>query len=166
MDKFYYLIAQLPMLSFEGGLPLRVEEFLDEARKWMRPAEYRILAALDLFDTSREDRGVPALIRTCRAFEHALRTDLAAWREARRKGDEYTPTAFPPTLVRGPDPLEAERNLLEHRWRFLDELERDHHFDLAFLILYHLKLQILRRLALFDPERGRQVFQEVSGIRE
>jgi hypothetical protein len=166
MDKFFYLIAQLPMLSFEGGLPVTVEEYLDEARKWLRPADYRILAGVDIFDTSTGKRDAPAIVREYRAFERAFRSDLAGWRQALRTGEDYVPSTFPPALVRGANPLENERNLLEHRWQFLDEREANHHFDLEFLILYHLKLQILSRLDSFDAERGRQVFKEVSGIRE
>ncbi len=166
MDKFFYLIAQLPRLSFDDGPPISIEVFLEEARKWMRPSEYRLLAGIDLFDTSTAKSRAPELVHAYRVFERAFRTDLAQWREAARAGDEYVPSTFSPALVRGADPLATERNLLEHRWRFLEEREADHHFDLQFLIIYHLKLQILSRLASFDTERGRQVFQEVSGIRE
>ena len=55
--------------------------------------------------------------------------------------------------------MEIEIKLLELRWKILDEMEREHHFDLGFLILYYLKLQITRRYFQFNKEEGLKKFQ-------
>ena len=64
-------------------------------------------------------------------------------------------------LLKEGNPLEIEKKLLLHRWELIEEKEKTHYFDLGFLILYYIKLQILRRLSLFDKEEGRQVFEGI-----
>ena len=65
------------------------------------------------------------------------------------------------TLLKEGTPLDAERRLLRWKWDFLDETEHEHHFDLEFLIIYFLKLQILHRLVSFDAELGLHNYQNL-----
>ncbi len=58
-------------------------------------------------------------------------------------------------------PLEGEEILDRARWRYLEELETGHFFDVARLIVYYLKLQLLERRSLFERERGEQRFGEL-----
>lgn len=164
MDKYYYMVSQLPLLYMERPSPMSIKEFMGEARKWLNPRDYAALARIDLFDTSVDEDG-PRLWREYKRFEFDFRSDLSLWRKAHREGEEYKPESFPLSLVREGNPLEVEKKLLEHRWNFLEEKETEHHFDLEFLILYYLKLQILRRLSLFDSEKGMAAFQEISRVR-
>ena len=60
------------------------------------------------------------------------------------------------------DPLEIEKEILLLRWNFLEDQEMGHFFDLSFLIIYYLKLQILERLFSFDKERGKERFENYS----
>jgi len=62
--------------------------------------------------------------------------------------------------VREGDPLTVEKNLLLWRWQFLDSLEFGHYFDLEFLIMYYLRLQILKRLFTFNKKIGREKYQQ------
>ena len=160
MDKYYYIIAQLPTLYFERESFLTVEIFLREAKKWMRSGEYRYLSSIDLFDTSPDQRD-PRMWREFKKRETRFRDELAEWRRSRREGKEIKKTAFPVHLVKEGNPLEAEKQLLKYRWEYIEELEKVHHFDLEFLILYFLKLQILRRLALFEKEKGEERYRNV-----
>jgi hypothetical protein len=160
MDKHYYLIAQLPMLSFDREMPVSVEEFLRTSRRWLSRRELRWLALANLKRYEPEQRG-PRVWQDYQQFEYRFRTDLAAWRESRRSDQEYKPTGFPVALVREGNPLEIEKKLLRHRWITLDAMEKEHHFDLGFLIIYYLKLQILQRLTLFRKEEGREVLQQI-----
>lgn len=57
------------------------------------------------------------------------------------------------------NPLEAERILDRARWAELDELEVGHQFDLAQLIVYALRLEILDRRAQMMNDRGRSHFE-------
>ena len=163
MDKYYYLIAQLPTLKFGKEPGITVERFMEEAEKWMDGRDYRKLSALDP-QTVVLDKRDPRDLKTYKQFEHALRTDIAAWREAQKKDLDYKPAAFPVSMIKEGNPLEVELKFMEMRWQFIDELEREHHFDLGFLILYYLKLQILRRYFIFNKEQGLKKFQKLCEV--
>lgn len=163
MDKHYYLISQLPMLEFDRPAEMSIGLFTEEAKKWLRFSDFVKLMHVYLFDTSHDDPG-PALLKKFKKFEYEFRNDLALWRRAQAEGDEYKPDSFTPTILKDGNPLEIEKRLLQYRWDFLDEHEKDHHFDFEFLIIYYLKLQILDKLSLFDQERGMETFREISRV--
>ena len=160
MDKYYYVIAQLPMLSFDKPSPMTIEHFLDETKKWLSPRDYSTLSGIELDDTQNPNRG-SATLRMVRLFEHRFRRDLALWRQSQKKDGEYKPEAFNLSLVQEGNPLEIERKLLRWRWDFIDTVEKDHHFDLDTLILYFLKLWILKRLSIFNKEIGLERFRNL-----
>lgn len=160
MDKYYYIIAQLPTLYFDRESFLTTETFLREAKKWMRLREYRFLSSIDMFDTSLNKRD-SRMWREYKKRESLFRDDLAGWRRSRREGKEIKKAGFPVSLVKEGNPLEVEKKLLKYRWEYIEELEKAHHFDLEFLILYFLKLQILQRLSLFEVEKGKERYQNV-----
>lgn len=98
--------------------------------------------------------------------ERALRRELARLRTARLGGaarsraDEdgshpdarfAAARAFDHESIRA-----AEVELDRVRWRFLDELEFGHYFDLERLFLYGLKLRLLERWAKLDKVKGRK----------
>lgn len=58
------------------------------------------------------------------------------------------------------NPLDAEHVLDRARYRFLDELEVGHFFDIDRLVVYYLKLQLVTRRALQTVENGRSVFEK------
>ncbi len=161
MDKYYYLVAQLPALHFNREAPITVERFFEEAAKWLSPKDLAALreARLDLDKGPSEERGV---LRRYREFHRRFRRELGEWRQALREGYETRPETFSPSLVKEGNPLEIERKLLARQWEAVEEEEMEHHFDLDFLILYYLKLQILERLAAFDAKKGKERFEILS----
>jgi len=160
MDKYYYLIAQLPMLFFDLDPGITTQSFLEEAGKWMSPSDFSLLKKTHLSDTAIREP-MTQLVRNYRAFEKQLLEDLVQLRKARRNHQEYKPS-FPSALVKEGNPLEVEKKLLHHRWMFLEELSVGHHFDLDCLSAYCLQLQILHRLSLFNKEKGLIIFQTLS----
>jgi len=58
-------------------------------------------------------------------------------------------------------PLQAEDTLNRARWSYLDDLEVGHYFDIEKILVYALRLQILERKALFDEEKGREMFEKI-----
>ena len=60
-------------------------------------------------------------------------------------------------------PLAAEEILARARWRFIEEIETGHHFDLDRLITYYLKLQLLERKNGMTPDTGKAKFEETYG---
>ncbi|MBN1781423.1 DUF2764 family protein [bacterium] len=163
MDKYVYLIAQLPTLFFDKAPAMTVSAFLEEAGKWMGNRDLRKLEAVQLLKLDPDIR-LPREIREIQQFEEDLRQDLAEWRQSRKRGAEYKPGLFPLSAVREGNPLEVEKKLLLLRWRFIDQFEQDHHFDLTLLMLYYLKLQILEKLAIFNREKGLERFQQISKV--
>lgn len=163
MDKYYYLVAQLPTLYFDKESTMTIDFFLEEAQKWLSRKDYKILSSVSFKETVLDKKG-PRLWLRYRQFEHAMRRELADWRTAVHAGQEYKPSLFPLSMVKEGTPLEVEKKLLAHRWHFIDELEKEHYFDLEFLILYFLKLQILQQLSLFDQKKGMELFQKISKV--
>lgn len=163
MDKYYYLAAQLPVLRFDQDLPIEIDTFLSEAQKWLSPADYSLLSEVDinLTTVSPED---PLPLKSFKRFEHQLRTELSQWRKAYKQRLEYKPAVFPVALVKEGNPLEIEIRLLSLRWYFLSDLEFSHYSDLDFLILFHLKLQILHKRRYFDKKSGLEKFQTYTEI--
>ena len=50
---------------------------------------------------------------------------------------------------------------MEFQWKILDELESEHLFDLDFLIVYSLKLQIIERKISFNRDIGQVRLQTI-----
>jgi len=163
MDKYYYLVAQLPLLFFDKEPALSREDFLDEARKWLNRADYRLLARVNINDPQIGPEDHATLVQY-KTFEIQLREELLNYRQARDENMEYKFTLFPANVVKEGNPLEVEKKLLRLRWEQLAALEFGHHFDLGFLIIYHLRLQIWQRLDSFDKEIGMQKFNQYTEV--
>lgn len=160
MDKYYYLVSQLPTLFFAKEPEIMIDSFLIEAAKWTSEKDFNFLKKLDINDYLLKKNDPPALINY-KDFEHKLRHDLAQFREARKKDSDYKPASFSISMVKEGNPLEIEIKLMELRWKVIDEIQREHHFDLEYLILYFLKLQILQRYFKFNKEEGLKNFQKL-----
>lgn len=158
MDKYYYFVAELPTLFFGKEPGITVEKFLEEAENWMDARDFQVLRQVDMNDFS-DTKAPDPVYRQIKAFESSLRTDIGLWREAQKRDQEYKPASFPVATIKEGTPLEIEIRLMEMRWHFIDQMEREHHFDLAFLILYYLKLQILQRYLIFNKDQGFKKFQ-------
>ena len=61
-----------------------------------------------------------------------------------------------------PDPLEAELYLDRIRWEKLEELEKNHYFDITYLVAYALKLQILERWDRINSIGGDEAMQKLT----
>lgn len=157
MDKYIYYAAQLPMLVFDQEPAIGIGAFLTEGQKWMSSGDYQILTAVSINATAPQKDDLP-VYRAYQRFEHALRRELLQYRQALKSRQEHKPHLFPPAVLKEGNPLEVEKKLLRLRWQLLDEMEFGHYSDMAFFILYHLKLQILARLSSFDKEKGKEKF--------
>jgi hypothetical protein len=160
MDKYIYLVAQLPALVFDKPSYMTSARFLEEADKWMGRRDFDRLRSVRLMDTDM-DRKQPSVVRKVQEFEHRIRQDLSQWRQAGEKNTEYKPS-FPISVIKEGNPLEIEKKLLRLRWQMIESLEQGHHFDLDLLTLYYLKLQIQLKLAEYDKEKGMNRFQQIS----
>ena len=164
-EQYYYVITSLPYLSLSEELPIRKDDFLANCEKYLKKTDFDILESVSLFDA--EENEVPLdVIRRFFKWETGLRNSLVRLR-AESLGLE------PDEFVRGEifdhfqallaeeafnadSPLMAEEILNKARWRYLDELEFGHYFNIESLVIFFIKLQILERISSFDAEEGRE----------
>lgn len=163
MDKYYYVVAQMPLLAFDREPTMTIAYFLQESEKWLSSRDFAILRRAR-YDSMDVGIAKPRLLKEYIQVEAQFRAELAAWRKARKEGIDYKPELFPASLVKDGNPLEIEKALLKRRWDIIAQVEPDHHFDLEFLILYFFKLQILEKLSLFNKEQGLEIFQKISKV--
>ena len=163
MDKYYYLVSQLPALEFEEESLGKKDYLLEQARQWMSPQDFSILESIDINDLSLEDNDVD-IEGDYKRFEIKLRKELAQWRKSMKIGHEEHRWMFPMSLVKEGTPLDVEKKLMRFRWDFISETEKEHFFDLEYLIFYFLKIQILERLDKFDKEKGKEIFTKTCEV--
>lgn len=163
MDKYYYFVAQLPLLFFDKEPLLKIDDFLEEGEKWLSQSDFAILIKVDINDTTicTDD---PIVLKDYKKSEKLLRIDIMEWRKAKKINQEYKTVSFPVSIIKDGNPLQIEENLMLLRWNFIEEIESDHHFDLESIVLYYLKLQVLKRLKSFDKEKGLEKFKQFTEI--
>ena len=163
MDKYYYLIAQLPLLYFDKDSYRDIDAFLEESRKWMTQSDFNCLKVIDINHTRIRKSDHPVQ-KQYKRFENNLRSELVEFRQAQKEGHGFKSSLFPETITKENNPLEAEKVLMRIRWEYIEELKTGHHFDYGFLVLYYLELQILERLEAFDKEKGMQKFKQYTEV--
>ncbi len=163
-NKYYYLISSLPYLTFEGDSRPAREYFISECRKWLVPRDLTTLLDADIssIEVKPIDTG---LIKEWKEFRMDLRKAISEVRSARKISSERRIPDLVKEVFDQGTPLDMEKTLEKMEWDFLEEKEIDYHFDLNWLIVYSLKIGILERLAEFDKERGRQVFEKACEVR-
>jgi len=160
MDKYYYLVAQLPYLVFGKKPEINKGQFLAEANKWLCANDMAILLKADINDFYVRGR-LPKILEEYKIFERRLRSELAYWRALEKDGKEYKKTQDLYVESKEDSPLDAEKKLLLLRWNKVEEEEIGHFFDISFLIAYFLKLQILERLFTFNKQKGEERFESL-----
>lgn len=164
MDKYYYLISELPHLIFGNELKVTRRYFLEEALKWLDKEDHDCVIRADINEFSALEKPLSDLLCNFHIFEYNLRSELSLWRKAQKEGHEYKSIIFPSSIIKDHNPLEVEQNFLLLRWKFIEEEEIGHVFDLDAVVAYYLKLQILERYFLFEKETGKDRFNQLSRI--
>ena len=134
------------------------------------PRHYRLLSHTSASDL-RPSIPSCTTIDLWRQWESSLRNQLVGLR-AKSKGVEAEPYQVEAPLIAATEqiareafdqesPLQAEDILNRARWSYLDELEVVHYFDIEKILVYSLRLQILQRKALFDAEKGSEMFEKI-----
>lgn len=136
-NTYYYLVASMPHLAFGAAPPISREKFLEECAKWLTPSDFAKLSEGEL--------------EGWKGFDLGFRVEIKEAREGRSKN-----------ILGETNPLLMEKRFEQARWNFLEDKELGHHFDLEILTIYLLKLRILERLAGFDTEKGKVVFESIG----
>ena len=135
-------------------------------QKWT----YEVLQNSSIKVPENEDL-LTGVAKICWAWEKSLRNELVKLRANKleissdkfiRTGDVVFDTnRIAQEAIKIESPLDAENFLNIARLAFLDTLSVGHYFDLTFLVIYYLKLQILDRISKFDSIEGYKKYQEI-----
>ncbi|MDC7227158.1 MAG: DUF2764 family protein [Spirochaetales bacterium] len=168
MAEYYYTVASLPMLILGQEPSVSLEYFLENCRYTMNENDYETLLTAGLIPDNASE--YPAVVRW-QNFERTLRNELAAVRSQktgidydtyRREGETVTGVADAVREASSAANPEIGEDILDAaRWRFLDELESSHNFDLTKLIVYYIKLQISERRKMMNEQNGREKYGEI-----
>ena len=175
MSSYYYLAASLPVLSFGIKPPLSYGDFIEDCRRLMPSKDFAIIEKATLIPTA----SIPTqnyVLDAWIVFDRNLRNEMVKFRSTHAKKD---PTDFlrgekgvDPFLAnivleatKAPDPLTAERFIDKTKWQRLEELEQGYYFDIANLITYAIKLQILERYQAIESPKGQEVFHQYKNLK-
>lgn len=169
-EQYYYVTTSLPSLSLSEELPIRKDDFLANCEKYLKKTDFNILESVSLFDVE-EDEAPLDIVRRFFGWERGIRNALVRLRAEglglepdefiRDEIVDHSQTFLAEEAYNADSPLVAEGILNKARWRYLDELEFGHYFDIERLVIFFIKLQILERISSFDAEEGRESLNAV-----
>ncbi|GHV44627.1 hypothetical protein AGMMS49546_28900 [Spirochaetia bacterium] len=171
---YYYLVAQLPSLSYGQAAPMASGAFKDLCQTALTPEDAALLelCTLDPWEVSGDGKKavqVPEFFEKWYAWERTLRLNLARYRSARVKRDVPADVTDHPADAAAAakaasvldSPLEAEIFLDEARWKAIEAYQGLDYFDRNTVYAYLLKLLLMERRSAFRAEEG---FAEYKGL--
>lgn len=173
MSSYYYLVAQLPNLSYGAPAPISLDRFKELCADLMTTEDASLLnrCVLTPDPASQDEPTGSVLIDSWFAWERALRVHLARARSVRLKRDlsglpeapidPLDAAAAAKSVSAIESPLEAEQSLDRARWAAIDSFLGFDYFGRDTVYAYLLKLLLLERKALFRVEEG---FAEYKAI--
>lgn len=163
MKSYYYLVASLPHLEFKDPPPIEKEVFRKECRKWLSRRDLEMLSSAKISENGK-DASDTKVVSDWKTFDSELRRLLSEERAGNKiTGSSSISSALEAALSDG-NPLQKEIKYEKMRWDFLDAEGKQHFFDINWLSVYFLKLQILDRLAAFDKDKGEKVFYNLCEV--
>lgn len=159
-----YLLPSLPHLARDAAPPITISEFHQRCEDMISADDLRRLRKVRTFQGRPRRVPLDALKRWYDR-EHALRNRFARLRARERNLDaskhlraapvDFEAEAVADEAFEMESPLEAAELLHRHRWKWLEEIELSHHFDLDALAIYLLKLKLLHTRPGRDSAAGR-----------
>lgn len=169
-EQYYYVIASLPVLSLNEKTPISKDDFLSVCNRYLKTDDFEMLRLIDLFKIKHDKTRLDIVSRFFR-WESGVRNELVKLRADRlgldssnfTKGDisDHSIGYIAEEAFNADSPLVSEEILNKARWKYLDELEFGHYFDIEILAVFFIKLQILERISLFDAVKGQEKLNAV-----
>jgi len=166
LDQYYFTVSSLPFLSFSQKPLISVAYFIQMCVSQLKPADYAILEKAD-YNRFHKAEALP-LLKKWFNWEATLRNTLARLRGKQKalSVDKYIKQAeddieaitIGNAAFGEASPVKAEELIDKARWRFLEELEQGHYFDLTRVISYYLKLQILEKRFAEQADKGKEKY--------
>ena len=172
---YYYLVASLPTLEFEGKAPMSVESFLEDCRRLLAQDDFSLMQDLLVKGVGEAETDHPFL-KSLVEFETRLRNEAAWFRSSRLHKDPSLyirgTRSFEPSLTevihqasKSLNPLETQRQLDRCVWLFWDEALTGHYYDIEVLFIYGLKLKMLERYQAYaSADKGREIFEKLKAV--
>lgn len=163
------------MLDLEADPLLSFNHFLMDCQRLLLPNDFNIVQKATLIDKDFQEEINNDVLDSWRQFNRQLRNEIAWFRASEMgkepldyiRGDRYAESFLVDIVAQAAessDPLIAERLLDDLRWQYLDDLVRGHYFDLEFLLIYALKLQILERYQIIKSSQGEEIFADCKKL--
>ncbi len=168
---YYYFAASLPFLEFGVKCPTCLENFLEQSERLLPERDRRLIEQALLIEKGQDIKAEHRVIAEWQNFMQDLRNQWVLVRAGVLKKDPLsymrgsrTGQAAVVEVInqaqKAEDPLSGEKLIDQLRWDKLEDIGQGHFFDLDFLLVYALKLQILKRLERIDSVHGEHTFQE------
>jgi len=164
MNKYYYLVASIPYIKFGDIPPYTKDKFIEEGRKWLSPEDMKRLLSADLENPEIAPEDIE-LLKDWKRFDMFLREGLARARAARKNNDGYKVSDELKNIIEQPNPLLMEMALEETRWDYIEGKSVIYQFDVNWLVLWFLQLQILERIQRFNKDKGEKFFYETCEVK-
>ncbi|MFH1797984.1 MAG: DUF2764 family protein [Candidatus Omnitrophota bacterium] len=163
MNKHYYLVTSLPYLKFGKEPDISSEEFLNECKKWVSWKEMELLNAAGAGFYEHQKSEMPCL-KEWAEFDGELKSSLSKFRKAEQSGKPASVQGNIKGVVDQETPLLMELAIEGIRWDFLEHKSAGYQFDINWLVLYFLRLQIAERIEKFDKDEGEKVFYKLCEV--
>ena len=170
--NYYYLVPSLPTLSLNNSRGMSCVTFLQRCAQSLRQMDLEILGQ-SIIDNFAPQTPF-TVFRKWQEWETDLRNQLIVLRCQKLGVDPNRFTRSGNDSIRisnsvreaftASNPLETENSLHKIRWRFLDDVEKSDRFNLNFLIIYHVKLQLLERRKKHSLVRGIKILEEMGAL--
>ncbi|GMO41064.1 MAG: hypothetical protein Ta2B_20790 [Termitinemataceae bacterium] len=175
MSVYYYLIAQLPYLTYGQNPPMSSVDFIDIARTKLSDRDAKLLDYCTLGATLEARKATSsAFINQWQQRERTLMLNLAQARAARLKREGSAAVNYDPphdpidaenqaktALLTSAltNPLDAEVYIDKGRWEAIDNLVGVAYFDVNAVYAYLLKLRLIERRASWTVNEGFAEYQ-------
>lgn len=163
--KYYYLVSSLPYLHIGQKPFISGGRFLKECEASLTDKDKGIIADANINNLAPKETD-PEALSAWKHFDANLRKRIADIRLLKKQGlniHDKLHGAIKEIFEQG-NPLLAEKRLCEIRWAFLECMSLKYNFDINALVIYFLKLQIINRLLVFDKEKGKAVFMQLTEV--
>ncbi len=176
-SSYYYFLASLPLLFFDGKMPMTIEAFHEDCRRLLAEKDHALMRRLRVSDENDLSGTGNRVLDAWLFFDRGFRNELA-WHRADHlnkdplkylRGGRTLMPSYVDDIQRAlkiDDLLRAEEILSKARWQFLDELGMGRYYDIESVFIYYLKLEILRgRQEYGSPEgnlEGRNRLREIK----
>ena len=168
MANYYYLMAQLPSITFGSKAPFKYEEFEELAFRYINKKDRELLKTLSLEPSRDAKKTSSHFLNRWYEFERAVRLALRELRASKLKWENievsyeehskvlssYYAQNIASQAFSMEDPLQAELFLDKKRFEFLSSIKAENAFSSDSLFADAIMLLLIIREESFSKEIG------------